>query len=213
MLILGLTFISTLLFNYVERLILWLTLNTCCRRDRKLHDVVSKNMHGHSARNNKTSIMFTLSMSFMIFSSSSFNIMTSIAIMLSCQLVGSDMKVEGGSNLLNQTEIDSFLTAQMNPAIGAPVQDFCYMTTQINDILDDLSEISSSLDANYITDATNYFRDPVRIRSVPERYLTMMDLEYLDVPAYQSDVSVDTLSNGSPNVIQMLYTNQSIYEY
>ena len=101
----------------------------------------------------------------------------------------------------------------MDPAIGAPVKDFCYETKNINSVMSDLSEISSSLDANYIADATDYYRDSVMVRSVPERYLTMMDLEYLDIPAYQSDVDVDILPDGTPNVIQMLYTNQSIYEY
>lgn len=47
LLIIGMTFICTLLFNLVEKVLLWLTLNTCCRRDKKLHALVSKNMHGH----------------------------------------------------------------------------------------------------------------------------------------------------------------------
>ena len=82
LLIIGLTFISTLLFNIVERVLLWLTLNTCCRRDRRFYDVITKNMDGHKQRNNKTSIMFTLAISFMMFSITSFNIMTSISQLL-----------------------------------------------------------------------------------------------------------------------------------
>jgi hypothetical protein len=45
--VIGLTFICTLLFNLMERCLLRVTLNTCCRRDRKLQDVILKNMEGH----------------------------------------------------------------------------------------------------------------------------------------------------------------------
>lgn len=78
LIIFGLTFICTLLFTFIERVILWLTLNTCCRRDRRLYTVVVKNMDGHSVRNTKTSIMFTLTISFLIFASASFNTISTV---------------------------------------------------------------------------------------------------------------------------------------
>lgn len=37
MVILGLTFMCTLLFNLIERLLLWIILNTCCWRDKRIH--------------------------------------------------------------------------------------------------------------------------------------------------------------------------------
>lgn len=40
MTIIGLTFMCTLLFEYIERLFLWITLNTFCRRDRQVHSIV-----------------------------------------------------------------------------------------------------------------------------------------------------------------------------
>jgi hypothetical protein len=70
--VIGLTFMSTLIFNFVENIILWITLNTCCRRDKKFHSLILKNMSGHERRNTKTSIMFTLSISFLTFTASSF---------------------------------------------------------------------------------------------------------------------------------------------
>lgn len=42
MIIIGLTFMCTLIFNYVERLLLWLTLNTCCRKDKRIHSLIRK---------------------------------------------------------------------------------------------------------------------------------------------------------------------------
>ena len=45
--ILGLTFICMLVFEYLERFLLWLCISTCCRRDRRLHHVIFKNMIAH----------------------------------------------------------------------------------------------------------------------------------------------------------------------
>ena len=70
--VLGLTFLCTLLFAPFEKLLLWLTLHSCCRRDKHLFNVVAKNLDAHSSRNNKTSIMFNLAVSFLIFCASSF---------------------------------------------------------------------------------------------------------------------------------------------
>ena len=70
--ILGLTFICMLLFEYLERFLLWICINSCCRCDKRLHHVISKNMVAHRPRNSKTSVMFTLAISYLIFSASSF---------------------------------------------------------------------------------------------------------------------------------------------
>ena len=40
----GLTGICILIFPLVEQCLLWLTLNTCCRRDKKLLRIIEKNM-------------------------------------------------------------------------------------------------------------------------------------------------------------------------
>ena len=67
MIVFGMVFLTTLVFTYLEKLILWLTMQTCCRRDRHLFVVVTRNMKGHQRRNNKTSLVFTLALSFLIF--------------------------------------------------------------------------------------------------------------------------------------------------
>ena len=72
MVIIGLTFMCTLVFEYIERLLLYIVLNTCCRRDRQVHSLIVKQMNSHRVRNHKTSIMFTLSVAFLFFAASSF---------------------------------------------------------------------------------------------------------------------------------------------
>lgn len=47
LIIIGLAFLCTLLFNYLERLLLWVGVRTCCRGDKRLEHVIVKNMEGH----------------------------------------------------------------------------------------------------------------------------------------------------------------------
>lgn len=47
LIVVGMTFMCTLIFSLVERLILWLTIITCCRRDRRLHSLIVKQIEGH----------------------------------------------------------------------------------------------------------------------------------------------------------------------
>lgn len=78
MVVIGLTFLSTLVTTALERLILWLTLHTCCRRDKKMYPIIVSNMDAHSKRNNKTSIIFSMSIAFLIFSASSFELLSTV---------------------------------------------------------------------------------------------------------------------------------------
>ena len=47
MIIIGLTFMCALIFNYIERLILWTLTRTCCRRDKRLYPLIRKQMDSH----------------------------------------------------------------------------------------------------------------------------------------------------------------------
>lgn len=91
LIVVGLTFLCTLFFSLLERAMLWVVLHTCCRRDIKMHQVILKNMEAHSKRNTKTSIMFTLSIAFLIFSASSFELMATVISKLAEQRIGADM--------------------------------------------------------------------------------------------------------------------------
>lgn len=90
--ILGLTFICILLFEYLERLILWICINTCCRFDKRLHHVIKKNMEAHKPRNAKTSLMFTLAISFLIFSASTFTLISTLLVKKTEAIIGADIQ-------------------------------------------------------------------------------------------------------------------------
>ena len=112
LIIVGLTFICVLLFKFVESIILWIVMHTCCWRDRRLYTIVVKNMDGHRARNSKTSVMFTLSISFLIFAASSFTLISTLISKTYESLLGADIMAQGvadSGNYLNEIPIAEFL--------------------------------------------------------------------------------------------------------
>ena len=120
MVILGMTFICILLFEYLERFLLWSSINTCCRKDKRLHHVIIKNMEAHKPRNAKTSLMFTLAISFLIFSASSFSLISSLVLKTVESLIGADLLATNPGGFINEVPMTEFITNQMsgdNPAI------------------------------------------------------------------------------------------------
>lgn len=45
--VIGLTFLCSLIYNYLERAILWVTLRTCCRKDLQIKSLIKKQMEAH----------------------------------------------------------------------------------------------------------------------------------------------------------------------
>mmetsp|Transcript_29049 Transcript_29049/g.36006 ORF Transcript_29049/g.36006 Transcript_29049/m.36006 type:complete len:139 (+) Transcript_29049:2084-2500(+) len=126
--IIGMVFLSTLLYSYVEKAILWVTLNTCCRRDRRLFRIIERNMAGHERRNMKTSVMFTLATSFLIFAQSSLSVLSKMTLDLSMQLIGADVLAYAPGAAINEIPIKKFLETQQNRD-SQPVLDFAFGTS------------------------------------------------------------------------------------
>jgi len=73
LMILGLAFVSILLLPYIEVLYVKLFI-LIYRKDKNIYPVVRKNLEGHSKRNTKTAIMFTIALSFLIFGGTTFEL-------------------------------------------------------------------------------------------------------------------------------------------
>ena len=128
MIIIGLTFMSVLIFECVEKGFLWMLMHTCCKRDRKLSDVISKNLDGHRKRNSKTSIMFTLAISFLIFAASSFSLLSGLIEGEVITLFGADLWIDAPlaskGHFLNETTLTEFIEAQI--AYDGAIQSYGY---------------------------------------------------------------------------------------
>jgi hypothetical protein len=80
LMIMGLTFVSMIFVPFFEKKVILNLMMCCCKRDRKLKHVISKNLDGHAKRNSKTSLMFAISLSFLIFAASSFTLIGNLLI-------------------------------------------------------------------------------------------------------------------------------------
>ena len=66
-------------------------------------------MRGHRKRNSKTSIMFTLAISFMIFAASSFQLISALIEMSVGQFIGADMQIISFHQYIPEIPIADFL--------------------------------------------------------------------------------------------------------
>ena len=71
--------------------------------------VVQKNMQAHMKRNSKTSILFTLSISFLIFSASSFNLIATLIEKTVLALLGADLYGLAVHGYMTEVPIAEFL--------------------------------------------------------------------------------------------------------
>jgi hypothetical protein len=167
MIIIGLTFMSVLLFEYIEKGMLWVLINTCCKRDRVLKDVISKNLDGHRRRNSKTSIMFTLAISFLIFAASSFTLLSGLIQGEVVTIFGSDLYVESyftsSGHFLDELILSTFL--EENRAKDGAIESWAYISVALEDFM---SYISNSGDYNIaISGTTGYNLIEAKTYAVP----------------------------------------------
>ena len=71
--------------------------------------VIETNMNGHRKRNSKTSIMFTLAISFLIFSASSFELILNLIEKSVLQFIGADMVAVSFKEFIPEIPIANFL--------------------------------------------------------------------------------------------------------
>lgn len=142
MIIIGLTFMSVLIFEFVEKGFLWMTLNTCCRRDKKLRDVISKNLDGHRRRNSKTSIMFTLAISFLIFAASSFSLLAGLIEGEVVTIFGADLYIDSirasKGIFLDEKNLTKFMQDQKD--YDGAIQDWAYISLPMEDLTDYIND-------------------------------------------------------------------------
>ena len=129
LIIIGLTLICVLVFPYLEWALLWIAMNSCCKKDKRLMRVIETNMNGHRRRNSKTSIMFTLAISFLIFSASSFELILSLIEKSVLQLIGADMVAVSFLDYVPEIPIANFLDTQIS---NGQVLDYSFVAPPLN---------------------------------------------------------------------------------
>lgn len=217
LIIIGMTFICILIFEYLESSMLWLCINTCCRCDKRLHHVITKNMEAHRPRNSKTSLMFTLAISFLIFAASSFALIATLIVKAAEAIIGSDI-LANGNNYLDEVPIAEFLASnQVNSTMAAngssgAVIDWSFTTIRtkkfqelaLDDDVDDDELQTSGGSSNSIE--TKFY-------GIPENFLDVVDAEFY-IPSDMEDLSsVSDLSDGKVNAVGLLFSNDDLSQY
>lgn len=68
-------------------------MKTACRRDRKLLPVILKQLDSHESSNNKTALIFIITVAFLLYSSSNFAAVYTLTIQYTTSMVGSEEAV------------------------------------------------------------------------------------------------------------------------
>ena len=178
MIIIGLTFMCTLLFTHLERLLLWILMTTCCRRDRRIHSIISKQMAAHQVRNNKTSIMFTLSVAFLFFSASSFEMINTLVLKGFDKVIGADIYVFAAVTfMLNEGELSNYLKEQKD-ADEHLIVDYAYSS---RDWETSIALGSGYYDYSGIYDASQFaptYYVWTKLYGLPRNYFDVVQSEY-----------------------------------
>jgi len=166
MIIIGLTFMSVLIFEFVEKGFLWICMHTCCIRDKKLKDVISKNLDGHRKRNSKTSIMFTLAISFLIFAASSFGLLSGLIEGEVITIFGSDLWIDSpmaaSGHYLDESTLSAFIEEQIT--FDGSIAAYGYISASMADVT---GKILSTSYSQSFGDLTGYNLIPIKITAVP----------------------------------------------
>ena len=99
--------------------------------------VIESNMDGHRKRNSKTSIMFTLAISFLIFAASSFELLSTLIEKSVLSFVGADVAAMALSGYIHEIPIANFLDDQKE--LGRVV-DYSFVGAPMSRILGDMRE-------------------------------------------------------------------------
>lgn len=207
LMILGMTYISILVLPLLQRWIVHVFL-FFFRRDRKLKQVVIKNLQSHQRRNTKTAIMFAISLSFLIFAGSTFALIARLVQRLLISSMGADLYAITADfrpfgSVLEDAKIDRFLEEQK---AHQDVEAWTYVSFNLDLLFQKLT--GNTERTTFLTDFTGYKPISTAVFSVQDNYLEATDLDYLITTEVQPQVLPDLprLSKGKVDVVKALFS-------
>lgn len=207
--IIGLTFLCSLLFSYLEQFMLWATLQTCCRKDRRLHSLIRQTMDGHQIRNQKTSIIYTLAIAFLLLAASYFSMLSVVIEKALANAIGSDVTVYGWYTMIDEGPVSKYLD-DLKAEEGQPVTSYSFLSYSFHSILDlgttsgdTIKLVGAGLDVH------------INLIGVPENFFDTQNTELYVQKQVQSESdfpegSISELPNGDLNPVEMLYSSEGL---
>ena len=136
-------------------------------------------MAAHQVRNNKTSIMFTLSVAFLFFSASSFELLNTLVLKGFDKIIGADIYVFAAVEMmLNEGELSAYLQSRQD-SDESLVEGYAYSTVDLSYAL----TIASGYYLCYVPiyDASNFaptYYIWTRLYGLPKNYFEVVKSEY-----------------------------------
>lgn len=98
--IIGLIFLFQLIQPIIQRAVVFIMLNTCCRRDKRLNSLILQNIASHRRRNFKTALMFTFCICFIMYAGCTFRLSENLVLGLVEQSIGADLMASVPTDIL-----------------------------------------------------------------------------------------------------------------
>ena len=202
----GLTVFLNLFQGLFEKLTLKILLYVLCF-DLKLEAIIKKNIQSHQTRNLKTALMFSITMSFLIFASTGFQLQeTVIKDTLKIQ-IGADMTVEISAN--TQIGLDEYKIRQFLDAYMVKYPNNLDKYTFVSIPLDQIPNINLPK----LTPLCHYPVHVVSVRGVESNFLQTVYTNFFIPTEYDESLSYNKLSTGQRDSVSGLYLEANQQNY
>lgn len=139
LLIIGLIMIAQTAVSTLEKFILQIIM-LIMPSDLNMKPIIEKNLRAHGSRNLKTSLMFTLTLSFLVFTTANFKQIHFFVISLTKMITGSDLVItkiiyEGGNeSVLEEYKLRDFLD-ENRVERGGIIESYTFQTMQLENLM------------------------------------------------------------------------------
>jgi len=200
----GLILLSTFIVPYIEKAVLWITF-LIFWKDRNLHSVVSTNLKGHKRRNVKTSLMYSVALSFLI--------------MTGCSLAQQKELFSSITKLLLAADIVAMFPPGLNGGLEEPqLRNYLQEIQSTKGLVEKFTFISKSFnDAVFIRGRTSLLGPlggfpllPVFTYGVEQNYLQTIDTEYYYPVEFDKSIDIRALPNGKKDAVDAIYSTKGI---
>ena len=137
--VVGMILLAQLLIPYLEKFMLSLMIKVRGRKDRHLESIIRRNLDSHGPRNMKASMMFTITVTFLIFYSTCFAENEYILLSLAHAIVGADVAlyratfVKGNQISLEEAKLKTYF-AENTADKGGLVTGYGFLGWNLNEL-------------------------------------------------------------------------------
>ena len=207
--LLGLIILTQLLVPYLQKFILKIIMFFSCQ-DKKLHLIVLKNLEGHKRRDKQVSIMFMVSLGFVIFAGCTLNLIVDFAENLSKGLIGGDFSVyvsnSNGINItLNEVAIKNYLNN-----IEKEYPDLLHNHAFVSWMNNDLLWTERFRPKTKIAPLSGFPLLERKIKAVDKTFLDSTYISLYSLSEYDKTLNISRISDNIIDINKMLYDNPNI---